>query len=200
MWECQKCHERHEDSFEVCWNCGTSKTGFEDPAFRAAEEVDPESLGQVDPVALAQPRSQQGEEVEPRGGKAAEGAGGHRRAAYEFTPEQNEVIAGLASNMKVVGIVSVIAGILLVVAGFVLLARGDFSAIFQGILALVFGWFTLQAAAAFRQIVNSQGDDIRHLMTALGVLRSLYLLQVILLCIALGILALAFCLVATSGR
>lgn len=25
MWECNKCHEKLEDSFEVCWNCGTSR-------------------------------------------------------------------------------------------------------------------------------------------------------------------------------
>ena len=45
MWECRKCHERHEDSFEVCWNCGTSKEGEEDPTFAKADEgaEDPES-------------------------------------------------------------------------------------------------------------------------------------------------------------
>jgi outer membrane protein assembly factor BamB len=38
MWECRKCHERLEDSFEVCWNCGTSKEGVEDPTFGKVEE------------------------------------------------------------------------------------------------------------------------------------------------------------------
>jgi len=38
MWECRKCHEQHEDSFEVCWNCGTSKEGVEDPTFVKAAE------------------------------------------------------------------------------------------------------------------------------------------------------------------
>ena len=38
MWECKKCRESVEDSFEVCWNCGTSKAGVEDPSFRS--EVD----------------------------------------------------------------------------------------------------------------------------------------------------------------
>jgi hypothetical protein len=37
MWECRKCHERHEDSFETCWNCGTSKEGVEDPTFVRAD-------------------------------------------------------------------------------------------------------------------------------------------------------------------
>jgi outer membrane protein assembly factor BamB len=33
MWECQKCHERHEYSVDVCWNCGTDNEGVEDPTF-----------------------------------------------------------------------------------------------------------------------------------------------------------------------
>ena len=37
MWECQKCHEQHEDSLVVCWNCGTSKEGVEDPTFDKVE-------------------------------------------------------------------------------------------------------------------------------------------------------------------
>ena len=58
----------------------------------------------------------------------------------------------------------------------------------------------VQAAGAFREIVDSQGDDIQHLMSALSLLRSLYRLQVILLCIALTFLVLAFCLLASTGR
>ena len=64
----------------------------------------------------------------------------------------------------------------------------------EGVLALVIGGFTVQAARAFRQIADSQGDDIGHLMIALAALRSVYGLQVILLCIVLALLALAFCL------
>jgi hypothetical protein len=28
MWNCQKCNEEIEDTFDVCWNCGTSKEGI----------------------------------------------------------------------------------------------------------------------------------------------------------------------------
>lgn len=38
MWNCKKCRERVEDSFEVCWSCGTSKEGVEDPSFQKADE------------------------------------------------------------------------------------------------------------------------------------------------------------------
>ena len=104
--------------------------------------------------------------------------------------------------MKIVGVVSLIGGGLGVVAGLVLLARGGVSALIQGIWALVIGGLTVQAAAAFRRIVDSQGDDIGHLMTALGALRNLYRLSVILLCIALALLpvVLYFGVVASSGR
>ena len=34
MWKCPKCRERIEDAFDVCWNCGTSQSGVEDPDFQ----------------------------------------------------------------------------------------------------------------------------------------------------------------------
>ncbi len=37
MWQCGKCHEELDDNFEICWNCGTSKDGVEDPEFRKTE-------------------------------------------------------------------------------------------------------------------------------------------------------------------
>ena len=42
MWQCVKCGERHEDSFDLCWNCGTSSDGIEDPSFRKDDEADTE--------------------------------------------------------------------------------------------------------------------------------------------------------------
>jgi predicted nucleic-acid-binding Zn-ribbon protein len=44
MWQCPKCNEKLEESDEVCWSCGTSKEGKEDPSFQ--REVDP-----MDPLA-----------------------------------------------------------------------------------------------------------------------------------------------------
>lgn len=33
MWTCPKCRESIADDFDVCWNCGTSRDGTEDPSF-----------------------------------------------------------------------------------------------------------------------------------------------------------------------
>ena len=41
MWRCPKCESRVDDSFEVCWSCGTSSDGIEDPDFVTADEADP---------------------------------------------------------------------------------------------------------------------------------------------------------------
>lgn len=38
MWECLKCGELVDSDFEVCWNCGASVSGEEDPEFRKADE------------------------------------------------------------------------------------------------------------------------------------------------------------------
>jgi ribosomal protein S27AE len=38
VWECNRCHEKLEDSFEVCWNCGILKDGSEDSESQRAEE------------------------------------------------------------------------------------------------------------------------------------------------------------------
>ena len=52
MWECKKCRERVENSFDVCWNCGTSREGVEDPGFRPeSDEAAPEPQAKAKPPA-----------------------------------------------------------------------------------------------------------------------------------------------------
>lgn len=80
-----------------------------------------------------------------------------------------------------------------------MITQGGIASLIQAALALVIGGFTLQAAGAFRRIVDTRGDDIFHLMNALGALRTLYLIQVILFCIGLG-LAVLGALLMRGGR
>ena len=37
MWTCPKCGTKVDPSFEVCWACGTTQEGVEDPTFRLAD-------------------------------------------------------------------------------------------------------------------------------------------------------------------
>src|SRR6476620_11110926 len=41
MWSCPKCHSKVDDEFEVCWSCGTTPEGVEDPDFVTADEAEP---------------------------------------------------------------------------------------------------------------------------------------------------------------
>ncbi len=37
MWTCTKCGTKVDPSFEVCWQCGTTVDGVEDPTFTTAD-------------------------------------------------------------------------------------------------------------------------------------------------------------------
>jgi hypothetical protein len=41
MWTCPKCSARVEAPLDVCWRCGTSPEGVEDPDFVTADEAPP---------------------------------------------------------------------------------------------------------------------------------------------------------------
>ena len=53
MWQCMKCRQEVEDNFDVCWNCGTSRDGTEDPDFRKADEIPAASLSGVAAAPLS---------------------------------------------------------------------------------------------------------------------------------------------------
>lgn len=36
MWKCSRCGERVDDNFDECWNCGASREGEMNPAFKSA--------------------------------------------------------------------------------------------------------------------------------------------------------------------
>ena len=41
MWTCPKCGSKVDPSFDVCWSCGTSRDGTEDPSFVPADQAGP---------------------------------------------------------------------------------------------------------------------------------------------------------------
>lgn len=49
MWTCPKCATKVDPTFEVCWRCGTSPEGVEDPSFILADDAGPLE----DPVPVA---------------------------------------------------------------------------------------------------------------------------------------------------
>jgi hypothetical protein len=122
--------------------------------------------------------------------------------SYEFNNTQNQLIRNLSEKMRFVGYFLIGLGILVAILGLVWIARGGLGNIIQGIVQIVIGFWTIKAASAFQQIVNTQGNDIENLMNALGELKKLYTLQYWLYILALIFVALGVVLgiVFSIGR
>jgi hypothetical protein len=54
MWTCPKCGSQVDSSFDVCWNCGTTPEGVEDPTFVKADDV----VAAESPVDLDMPKGE----------------------------------------------------------------------------------------------------------------------------------------------
>jgi hypothetical protein len=119
------------------------------------------------------------------------------RPQYEFNETQNRTMAALASAMTFVGTVTIILG------GVMLLGvlTGDLIRPLLGAVQIIIGVWTLASAAHFRQIVDTRGSDIDHLMAALDRLRSLYSLQrvLIIVSVVLTLLALVIALILAAN-
>ncbi len=113
---------------------------------------------------------------------------------FEFTPVQSDVIRSLSRRMNFVGTIYLIASIIVGLAGLVALMFSPLVGAFYFLLLipeLLVGIWTIHAAHSFRQVVDTQGHDIPHLMKALSSLRKLYTLMLWLLIAALAFMILA---------
>ena len=55
MWTCPKCGSQVDPSFDVCWSCGTTPEGVEDPTFVKADDV----AADESPVDLDMPKGEE---------------------------------------------------------------------------------------------------------------------------------------------
>jgi hypothetical protein len=118
---------------------------------------------------------------------------------YEFNESQNQLILDLSKKMLFVsyfliagGILGALGGVIMLLKG--MLLQGGFGELVQGVILLITGIWTINAAKAFQLIVDTQGNDIENLMGALGQLRKLYTLQYWLFLIAVIFMAIALIL------
>jgi hypothetical protein len=188
MWECKKCHECHEDSHEVCWNCGTSKDGIEDPSFERADQGEPnlDQAGTRHAEHIASEMVYQGPAGTPQAG----------RAAYEFTTSQNVEFSAAGFWMRIVGIIEIVGGALACLWIF----AGRIDLFIQGIVTIILGSLTLRAALAFWRVAESSGRDIENVMEAVVNLKKLYRLQVVLILIGVALVLIVISLSAVPGR
>jgi hypothetical protein len=114
--------------------------------------------------------------------------------SFEFTLMQDEVIRALSKKLNFVGYFYIVASGLVGLAGLGLMFVNAWLGLFYMVLLtpeLLIGLWTLNAGKSFRQIVDTKGHDIPHLMSALGSLRKLYTLMYWILIIGLVLMVLA---------
>lgn len=104
--------------------------------------------------------------------------GTHADDGYEFSLSEDVIIGKVGKRSRAYGIVSLITGALMVAGGFIVAAAfpGTLRALGIGFLVagfvpLISGRFYLEAGAALSSVVTTQGEDIPHMMEALGKLR-----------------------------
>jgi hypothetical protein len=117
---------------------------------------------------------------------------------YEFTPAQDLIIRALAGKMKFVGVFYIVASFFVGLAGLVaLFFSPPIGVLYLVLLApeLLIGIWTINAAQSFKLVVETQGRDIPHLMSALTALRKLYTFMFWLLITALVLAVLAVAVV-----
>ena len=114
---------------------------------------------------------------------------------YEFTSEQNELIADLARKMLGVGAFMFVASALALIgaASSASAARYDLAialAFVTAFFAATAVW-TVLAGRSFRRIVETEGHDIPHTMAAFAQLRRFYTLHFWLFVVYLVLIVLA---------
>ena len=101
MWICRKCNAEVEDNFEICWSCGTSVDGAQDPSFHRFESdedvagppsaTNPASADKAVPIATYWVASQ-AQTVQA----LLETAGVPVLVAYEFDPAGGTILLQVA--------------------------------------------------------------------------------------------------------
>jgi len=118
-------------------------------------------------------------------------------AEYEFDVTQELVVGELAGAMRFVGTASIVLAVVMWLIGIATTFMGNpagLAQIIQGVLLAFIGVWTRSSARSFQLVVDTKGNDIANLMSALSELRRLYNLQRWVMIVALVLMVAAFAL------
>jgi hypothetical protein len=90
---------------------------------------------------------------------------------YEFSENENAVFVDLAVKMSFVGLFTMVSGFFVIAIG---IYSHDPGTIIMGSLYSLMGIWTHRASVSFRNIKDTQGKDVSHLMHAIRDLQRLY--------------------------
>lgn len=134
------------------------------------------------------------------GGKLSDGR-------YEFNPLENMVIARAARLTRAWGIIAVVIGVLLAImvivgAALVLVFTSEVDDPTVGVLLpivlivalgpvalvnVITGWYYMASGRSLQEVVDTEGNDVAHLMSALDRVAGAFRIEVIFLVIAFAL-------------
>lgn len=110
---------------------------------------------------------------------------------YEFNDFENSIIDKAAGRAKLWGIISTVIGGLQVLGSCGMVANASYATwLPQGIIALVVGITFIGVGNSLKSVVQTQGNDLMHMMQALQKLGSAFMIQIIATIIGIVLVAL----------
>jgi hypothetical protein len=119
---------------------------------------------------------------------------------YEFSEMENQVIEKAGSRARTWGIISIIIGALQLFGTLGAIANpGLIIYLPQGIIGIIVGVTFLGAGSSLKTVVDTQGNDIPHMMTALQKMGSAFFIQIIVTLIGVLLVAMLVFFVILVG-
>src|SRR5690606_14923563 len=110
---------------------------------------------------------------------------------YEFNDFENSVIDKTAGRAKLWGIVSTVIGALQLLGSCGMVANASYATYLpSGIIALVVGITFIGVGNSLKSVVQTQGNDMMHMMQAMQKLGSAFMIQIIATIIGIVLVAL----------
>ena len=110
---------------------------------------------------------------------------------YEFNDFENSIIDKTAGRAKLWGIISTVIGGLQLVGSCGMVANASYATYLpSGIIALVVGITFIGVGNSLKSVVQTQGNDMMHMMQALQKLGSAFMIQIIATIIGIVLVAL----------
>jgi hypothetical protein len=122
---------------------------------------------------------------------------------YEFGAAENVRIGQAASWTRAAGIVDIVFAVLGLVGGILSMKSSGAQAIGMLVGAAIYlavGMSLLSAAGSFSAVVETEGNDMPNMLTALSKLKTAFKIQVILVLVAVVLGLLAFFLLFARAR
>lgn len=100
--------------------------------------------------------------------------------SYEFNDNENQIIGATAGRAKTWGVISIIIGALNTLMGFLFfLSPALLANLVSGIISIIVGIVFLGVGGSLNSVVQTQGNDIEHMMRALQKLSSAFMIQIV---------------------